>query len=114
MPKLIRIGLLCLALAGCNSINVKYVDASGLHGAGKLTGGAVNFNDGKLTIADRGVTCSGSFPSWESVTVVFPVKCTDGASGTVTMTRPPVNQIAGEGAMQLTNGQTRRFVFGQR
>jgi hypothetical protein len=106
--------LALLALAGCNSIGVRYVDATGERGTGTLTGGPVSFNDGKFSISDRGVTCSGSFPSWANLTVVFPVTCTDGKTGTVTMTRPPANVIAGEGTMQLSSGETRRFVFGQR
>lgn len=100
-------------VSGCNSIPVNYVDAGGLRGSGEITGGVASMNDGTFKVSDRGVTCSGSFPSWSNLTTVFPVKCSDGNQGSVTMTRPPVNVIAGEGTMQLTNGETRRFVFGR-
>lgn len=104
----------CVMIAGCNSIGVRYVDATGERGAGTITGGALSMNDGKFSIADKGVTCSGNFPSWTNLTITFPVSCTDGNRGTVTVTRPPVNAIAGEGTMELTNGEVRRIVFGQR
>lgn len=102
------------ALAGCNTVENQYVDASGKRGSGQTTF-SVTFSDGKFSISDAGVTCSGSFDSWQSATVVFPVTCSDGKSGSVTMTRPTANAslVAGEGTMQLTNGETRRFVFGR-
>lgn len=100
------------ALAGCSSVNAQYVGPDGRYGTGAVTGGALSLNNGKFSIAAQGVTCSGNFPSWEKRSIVFPVWCTDGVSGTVTMTRAPVNVIAGEGTMQLTNGETRRFTFG--
>lgn len=113
MKNLFGVSVLVL-LAGCNSIGVRYVDATGERGSGTITGGAVSMNDGKFSIADRGVTCSGSFASWANLTIVVPVTCTDGKTGTATMTRPFNGPIAGEGTLQLAGGETRRFVFGQR
>lgn len=105
--------LLCLGLAGCNTIQNQYVDATGTHGSGTTTM-SVTMTDGKFSISDRGATCSGTFPNWTAITVVFPVACTDGKRGTVTMSRPTagVATLAGEGTMALTNGEARRFVFG--
>lgn len=100
------------ALAGCSSVQTQYVGPTGQYGSGSITGGVMSMNNGKFSIAANGVTCSGNFPSWEKLTVIFPIWCTDGTSGTVTMARPPVNVISGEGTMQLTNGETRRFTFG--
>ncbi|MHC2540415.1 hypothetical protein FB001_103289 [Ensifer sp. SEMIA 135] len=105
----------CMGVAGCNTIENQYVDANGRRGSGQTTFG-VTMTDGKFAIADAGVTCSGTFPHWRNATVVFPVTCTDGTSGTVTMTRPTANasMVAGEGTMSLTNGDARRFVFGRK
>ena len=116
MPPVKAIAVLAVAscLVGCNTIAVRYVDATGERGSGTITGGVASMNDGKFSVSDKGVTCSGAFPSWANLTITFPVRCTDGNTGTVTMTRPPVNVIAGEGTMQLASGDTRRFVFGQR
>lgn len=107
--------LIALAfLAGCNTIENQYVDATGKHGSGQTTFSAT-MSDGKFSIADKGVTCSGTFDSWQASTVVFPVACTDGRRGSVTMTRPTANAslVAGEGTMQLGGGEVRRFVFGK-
>lgn len=111
----ISILLAALVLAGCNSIENRYVDATGVHGHGVTTFSATQ-TDGKFTISDDGSTCSGSFPHWKSATVVFHVSCSDGKSGTVTMTRPTANatMVAGEGTVQFTDGTTRRFIFGRK
>lgn len=105
------LGLLCLA--GCNTIQNQYVDATGKHGSGTTTFG-VAFDQVKFRISDSAVTCSGGAESWQSPTLVFPVACTDGKTGTATMTRPTANAsaVAGEGTIQFTSGETRRFVFG--
>lgn len=103
--------LTALFLTACSTIQTRYVGPNGQYGSGTISGGVMSMNNGKFSIAADGVTCSGNFPSWEKLTVVFPVWCTDGNNGTVTMTRPPVNVISGEGNMQLTNGDTRHFTF---
>jgi hypothetical protein len=101
-------------LAGCNTLENQYVNATGKHGSGQTTFSATMSN-GKFSIADKGVTCSGTFDSWQAATIVFPVACTDGRRGSVTMTRPTANysQVAGEGTMEFTDGSTKRFVFGR-
>ena len=104
---------LCVGLAGCNMIQNKYVDSTGMHGSGTTTFGAMQ-EDGKFSITDEKATCRGVF-EWKNPTAVFPVQCTDGKNGTVTMTRPTANasQIAGEGTIEFTDGATKRFVFGK-
>lgn len=104
-----------IALSSCNTIENQYVDATGKHGSGQTTFGVTQEN-GKFSISDSGVTCSGAFPNWRNATVVFPVRCSDGKSGSVTMTRPTTNasMVAGEGTIQFTNGETKRFVFGRK
>ncbi|WPE22507.1 hypothetical protein [Shinella zoogloeoides] len=104
-----------LALVGCNTIENQYVSATGRYGSGQTTFGAMQENV-KFSIGDGRVTCRGTAPDWRKATVVIPVACTDGKSGTVTMTRPMTNasMVAGEGTMQLTNGETRRFIFGRK
>ena len=101
------------ALSACNTIQNKYVGADGMYGSGTTTFGAAQEN-GKFSIGDAKSTCSGDF-EWKQPTAVFPVSCTDGRKGTVTMTRPTANgsQIAGEGTIQFTDGAVRRFVFGK-
>lgn len=109
-----KIAFLSLALlAGCNTIQNQYVDATGTHGSGATTFG-VSQEDVRFSIADKGETCTGTAASWRSSTLVMPVSCSSGKAGTVTMTRPMTNasQVAGEGTMALTNGETRRLVFG--
>jgi hypothetical protein len=102
-----------LALSGCNTIENQYVDATGKHGSGQTTFSAT-LSDGKFSIAEKSGSCSGQFDSWSNATVVFPVTCTNGKSGSVVMTRPTANAsiIAGEGTIQFVGGETRRFVFG--
>jgi hypothetical protein len=100
-------------LTSCNAMSVQYVDATGRRGTGTANISAVQ-TDGTFSVTDKGVTCSGKFPSWQQMTVVFPVQCTDGQSGSVTMTRPASGPIAGEGTMQLGSGEVRRFIFGKR
>jgi hypothetical protein len=109
----IILALAALSLTGCNTIENQYVDANGKHGSGQTTFGATQEN-GKFSISDARSTCSGTFPNWRSATVVFPVSCTDGRQGSSTMTRPMTNAsiVAGEGTLQFTNGETKRFVFG--
>ncbi|NTA79969.1 hypothetical protein G6L13_05660 [Agrobacterium tumefaciens] len=101
-------------IAGCNTIENRYIDAKGTHGHGQTTFGATQEN-GKFSIADSSSTCTGSFPHWRNATVVFPVSCTDGRSGTVTMTRPMTNasMVSGEGTIQFTNGTSKKFMFGR-
>ncbi len=110
--KSIATSIICLTLAGCNAMSVQYVDATGKRGTGIANISAVQ-TDGTFSVTDKGATCSGKFPSWHQITVVFPVRCTDGQSGSVTMTRPASGPIAGEGTMQLASGEVRRFVFGK-
>jgi hypothetical protein len=108
-----KIALLSLALlAGCNTIQNQYVDATGTHGSGTTTFGATQ-EDVRFSIADKGDTCTGTAANWRSATLVMPVSCKSGKTGTVTMTRPMTNasQVTGEGTMTLTNGEMRRFVF---
>lgn len=109
------LALIPVALASCNTIENQYVDATGKHGSGQTTF-STTFSDGKFSVSDAKSTCSGTFASWQSATVVFPVKCSDGKTGSVTMTRPTANasMVAGEGTMQLSSGETRRFVFGRK
>jgi hypothetical protein len=104
--------ILFAALASCNAMSVQYVDSGGKRGAGTTNITALQ-TDGTFSVTDKGVTCSGTFPSWKAMTVVFPVRCTDGQTGSVTMTRPASGPIAGEGTMQLTSGEIRRFIFGK-
>lgn len=111
-----RIAILCagLVLAGCNTVKNHYVDAGGIHGGGTTTFSATQ-TDGKFSISDSSGTCTGTFPSWKSAVVVFPVSCSNGKAGTVTMTRPTANAtiVEGEGTIQFTDGSTRRFIFGR-
>lgn len=100
-----------MLLAGCNTIQNHYVDASGKHGSGTTTFGATQENV-KFSIRDEKSTCTGSTDNWRSMTVVIPITCTDGKSGTVMMTRPLSGLIAGEGTMQLASGEVRRIMFG--
>ncbi len=102
-----------LILSACNAMPVTYVGASGKFGSGQINGGPVNMSDGAFSISDKGVTCSGKFPSWTNLTIVFPVTCTDGATGSVNMTRPFNGPIAGEGSLSLSTGENRRFVYGR-
>lgn len=102
-----------LAVSGCNSISNRYVDARGKHGRGETTF-SVTQSNGTFSISDEKVTCKGTFDSWSDATVVFPVTCGDGKSGTVVMTRPTADatMVAGEGTIEFTDGTIRRFVFG--
>ncbi|WP_421579504.1 hypothetical protein [Shinella sp. M31] len=113
MRKVLFVVAFGLATAGCNTIQNKYVDSTGMRGSGTTTFGAMQEN-GKFSITDEKATCRGVF-EWKNPTAVFPVQCTDRKSGTVTMTRPTANasQIAGEGTIQFTDGTERRFVFGK-
>lgn len=104
--------LMAMALSSCNAISVRYVDATGIRGTGTLDVSALQTN-GTFSIRDEAATCAGKFPSWQKMTVVFPVNCTDGKLGTVTMTRPASGSVAGEGTLQLASGEVRRFVFGR-
>lgn len=98
-------------LAGCGAtVKMAYVDASGKHGSGTVSMDSTLHN-GKLSISDKGQTCSGSFHDWSSLTIVVPVKCSDGKTGTATMTRALSGTISGEGTMQLSGGEVRRFVY---
>ncbi|MER8925819.1 hypothetical protein [Mesorhizobium sp. M0859] len=100
-----------LAIAACSpTVKMAYVDASGKHGSGTVTMDGTLHNV-ELSISDNGQSCSGTFPSWSNLTVVVPVKCTDGVTGTATMTRVMDGPISGEGTMQLSNGETKRFVY---
>lgn len=112
IPVLISL-LACLAGCTASSIENRYLGMSGKYGSGQTTMG-VYANDGKFSLSDGKSTCAGSFASWQAFTIVFPVTCTDGRSGSVTMTRPSagVAILAGEGTIQFANGETRRFAFG--
>lgn len=112
MKKLIA-ALLCLGLAGCNTIQNQYVDATGTHGIGTTTFGATQ-EDVRFSIASKGETCTGRADNWRSATLGMPVSCSSGKSGMVTMTRPMTNasQVAGEGTMMMTDGTARKFIFG--
>lgn len=102
---------LLLVITGCSpTVKMAYVDARGKHGSGAVTMDGTLHN-GKLSITDGAQTCAGSFTSWSSLTVVVPVKCTGGVTGTATMTRAMDGPISGEGTMQLSNGETKRFVY---
>jgi len=107
--------LMSSCLSGCtaSAIENRYLGMNGKYGSGSTTMG-VYANDGKFSITDEKSTCSGSFPSWQAFTIVFPVTCTDSRTGSVTMTRPSagVAILAGEGTIQFTNGATKRFAFG--
>lgn len=106
------IGAALVGLTGCNTVSVQYVDATGRHGSGEATV-SVTQQNGTFSITDKGATCSGTFANWNQLTVVFPVTCTDGKSGSVTMTRPTEGPIIGEGTMELRSGEKRRFLFGR-
>lgn len=98
-------------LAGCApTIAVQYVDASGRHGAGNVSVSGT-LQNGRLSLTSKGETCSGAFANWSSLTVVVPLACTSGLTGTATMTRPFSGPIIGEGTMQLSDGTSRRFTF---
>lgn len=114
MKSIMVLALAAMACTGCNSVSTAYVDATGKHGSGKITYGTYNMSNGEFSIADAGVTCSGSFPDWAAYTVVFPVKCTDGRSGQASMTRPSstgMSVLAGEGTIHFIGGEIKRFVF---
>ncbi|MER8532082.1 hypothetical protein NKH61_05350 [Mesorhizobium sp. M1005] len=100
-----------LAIAGCSpTVKMAYVDAGGKHGSGTVTMDGTLHN-GKLSISDDGQTCAGTFPHWSNLNLVVPVQCTGGVTGTATMTRVMDGPISGEGTMQLSNGETKRFVY---
>lgn len=108
-----RTGLLaCLfAISGCGAtVKMAYVDAGGKHGTGTVTMDGTLHN-GKLSITDAGQVCTGTFPDWSDLTLVVPVQCTGGITGTATLTRVMDGPISGEGTMQLSNGVTKRFVY---
>jgi hypothetical protein len=101
-------------LSACGaSIKMAYVDASGKSGSGVTTVNGT-LGDGNFSISDKGQTCRGEFKSWSNISVVFPVKCSNGLAGSVTMTRTAEGTIAGEGTMQLENGETRHIIFASR
>ncbi|HBF32666.1 hypothetical protein [Rhizobium sp.] len=105
----------CIVLCGCVSVKTAWVDASGKHGSGLITGDAYNVSNGKFSLTDHGVTCSGAFPNWASYTVVFLVKCSDGRSGMASMTRPTAagaSVLAGEGTIRFAHGENKSFIFG--
>jgi len=97
------------ALTGCSSTKVTYVDSRGAYGKGIMAGGFASMNSGRFSITDAGVTCSGNYASWDKGDLKFPVWCTDGASGTVAITRQ--DGVASNGTLHLTSGETRSLVF---
>lgn len=99
-------------LTSCASDQVvRYVGPSGAYGSGSI---AMNgtLGDGRLIISNKGETCAGTFPSWSALTVIFPVQCTGGATGTVTLTRPAEGRLTAQGSMLLSTGETRQIIYG--
>lgn len=68
-------------------------------------GGYFSATDGKLT-------CSGNYDAiTSSVTVSFPVVCSDGRKGLGTATRD-ASGVSGSGSVRMSDGSDWKFVFG--
>lgn len=100
-----------VALTGCsNTLEAQYSGPKGVYGSGQITQ-TVTQSDVKLSIKNDGVTCSGSYPTWNPLTIVFPVSCTDGRKGSATLTRPFEGPMSGQGSIQFADGETRQIVY---
>lgn len=105
------LALSVMGLAGCsNTLEAQYSGPKGLYGSGQITQ-TVTQSDVKLSIKNAGVTCSGTYPTWNPLTIVFPVTCTDGRKGSATLTRPFEGPMSGQGSIQFSDGETRQIVY---
>jgi hypothetical protein len=105
--------IIALALAGCaSSEGVKYVGSAGQYGSGSISMSGTMSN-GQFSARDKDGTCSGAFKSWSNLTITFPVKCSYGPKGSVTLTRPTDGPLTATGVMVLDNGEARQVVYGQ-
>ncbi|TIX71693.1 MAG: hypothetical protein E5V25_07845 [Mesorhizobium sp.] len=105
--------VIAFVLAGCASQqSVKYVGPSGQYGSGSIAMSGTMAN-GRFSVSDQSGTCDGTFPSWSNLTITFPVRCTNGPKGTITLTRLQDGPLTATGVMVLDNGQTRQVVYGQ-
>lgn len=100
-------------LVGCASQQgVKYVGPSGQYGSGSIAMSGT-LSNGQFSVTDKSGTCSGAFKSWSNLTITFPVRCTNGPKGSVTLTRLMDGPLTATGTMTLDNGETRQVVYGQ-
>ncbi len=109
MKKFMLIGL--LIASGCSTSKVTYVGPDGPYGSGIMTGGFASMSNGRFSIADAGITCSGNYSSWEDGPLKFPVWCSDGTSGTVTLSPSPDIKSTGVGTIQIYDGEPRQIAF---
>lgn len=115
--KLRSAGILALALflQSCGSITlpaaVKMEDGTALVGT---TTAAASGGKFEVATSNRSLICNGTYDAFDtSPSIIVPVVCTDGQSGTASITRTP-NGMAGYGIATLSSGQKGVVGFGSR
>lgn len=110
MFKMILAGLLAAALSGCGiTVPVAVMHSSGEVMRGQAT--ASMLMGSTFTVSDDRATCTGTFDGVTVArTVSFAAHCTDGRTGLGSALRD--TPASGSGTMQMSDGTTARFVFG--
>ena len=99
-------------LVGCGSIQVP---VTGVTGDGEPMQGQAeaSFFGGSFWVAAAGgFRCDGAYDSLDTnPTIIAPVKCNDGRTGTAVITRQ-LDRRSGTVVAQLNDGSTAQFAFG--
>lgn len=105
--------LAAVALASCASEqSVQMVGVNGQYGSGSLSMNGT-LGDGRFHVTDGKLDCQGTFKSWQNLSINFPVKCANGETGTVMLTRNFEGPLSAQGFMLLNDGSRRELVYGQ-
>jgi hypothetical protein len=101
------LGLACVGCTVTEPVVVIGQDGQILKGTAtaSLSGGSFHVTNGTLT-------CGGGYDSLDtSLTITFPVQCSDGKRGIVIVTRDQ-SGLSGAGTVRLTDGSESTFMFG--
>jgi hypothetical protein len=104
--------LMLLALGGCvgPQASIHYVGPNGAYGMGTIEANPAGQLSGKITLSNSLETCTSTFENWHSPTISTPFSCSDGKSGTLTLTRASPS-LEGQGTAQFTDGTNRLVIF---
>ena len=79
---------------------------------GNVTVDLVSYEGTFNMVTLRGLECSGQYDAKTSIsTILIPVSCNNGQTGTVIATRD-ASKVAGTATAKLKNGMSGRFLFG--
>lgn len=112
MRKILVLAVAATVLAGCADLKVP---VTGQMAGGPAAGQAIARWSGKGDFwvqAPAGLKCSGEYDPFDTnPTIVVPIKCTNGKTGEIVITRQ-LDGLSGTAIAKLSDGTEGQFVFG--